>query len=247
MSIKREPKQSQLDYLWVNFGERGVITSSDVNEPDAIPSYGLVQELLEKLCSKVVGSVTQSGNSLIIKSADGFEMNRINIGSLEGNISIVGFGKRVVLQEDINNGCPYPLNSLIYYIRLSNDIEYTAPIDTYTGGSTNTISNTILDNTVYSDLKISTKVKGVIFSKEEDGLSGSVYLENSTRGIKFSVVTQEQYDNTIHDTTTLYFVKDEHYMYFGETKIGGDTLDDLNKVETRLSNIENLINWEENG
>lgn len=244
--MKREPKQSQLDYLWVNFGERGVVTSSDSDNLDGIPSYGLIQELISSLCSKAVGSVTQSGNSIIIKSVDGFELNRINIAAI-GDNAINGFGRRKVTQEDINNKCPYPLNSYIYYIRLNNGEEFTAPTNNYSGGDTKVISNTILDDTIYSDLKISTKVKGVIFSKEDDGLSGSVYLENSTQGIRFSVVTQKEYDNKVHDSTTVYFIKDEPYLYFGDTKMGGDSLADLQKIELRLTNLENLLNWEENG
>lgn len=240
---QREPKQSQLDYLWVNFGKRGVATSSNSVTSDSIPSYGLVQELIDNLCSKAVGSVTKSDNNIIIKSIDGNELNRIDI-SLIGDVSISAFGKKIVTQEDITNGCPYPLNSYVYYIRLSNGIEYTAPI--YSVGTTNTISNTILDNTIYSDLKISSKVKGVIFSKEDDGISGSVYLEGSTQGIKFSVKTLDEYEKSVHDSNTLYFIKDSSYLYFGNNRIGGSSVD-LTSIEDRLNNIEYLINWEENG
>lgn len=241
--MKREPKQSQLDYLWVNFGERGI--TSDSRDPNSIPSYGLIQELIQDLCSKAVGSITQQGSTIIIKSVDGFEQNRLNIGGLGGDISITGFGRRLVTQEDIENKCPYPINSYIYYLRLSDGTEYTAPI--YQVGISKTISNTILDDTIYSDLKISTKVKGVIFSKEDDGLSGSVYLEGSTKGIRFATLSKDAYESTIKDATTLYFIKDEPYLYFGETKLGGDSISDLKEIEKRLTNIENLINWEENG
>lgn len=243
--VKREPHQSQLDYLWVNFGERGVITSSEITDSDAIPSYGLIQELLKGLCSKAVGSITQVGNSIIVKTVDGFEQNRINIGGLGDGISIVGFGKRLVTQEDIDNKCPYQLNSYIYYLRLSDGTEYTAPV--YQVGSTKTISNTILDDTIYSDLKISTKVKGVIFSKEDDGLSGSVYLEGSTKGIRFAILSEDEYKSVIKDATTLYFIKDKPYLYFGETKLGDSSLSNLQELEDRLITVENLINWEENG
>lgn len=243
---KLAPKQSQLDYLWENFGERGVATSSS-DDPNSIPSYELIQKLLEDLCAKAVGSVTQSENTIIVKNVNGKEQNRINIGELGDGFSISGFGRRKVTQEDKDKECPYPIDSYIYYLRLSNGTEYAAPTNVYTGGSTKIISNTILDDTIYSDLKISTKVKGVIFSKESDGLSGSVYLENSSQGLRFSVVTQDQYDNIVKDATTLYFIKKSPYMYFGETRIGGDSLSDFAEIERRLTTVENLINWEENG
>lgn len=238
---KLEPKQSKLDYLWVNFGERGI--TSDSKDPDSIPSYGLIQELLDGLCSKAVGSVTKSGADIVIKSVNGIEQNRINISTL-GDTTISNFGKRRVTEEDIKNGCPQPLNSWVYFIKLNNGEEYTAPTDIYVGGNGKVISNTILDNTIYSDLKISTDIKGVKFVKGDDGLQGLVYLENSTQGIHFSVVTQDQYDAMVHDATTLYFIDKQPYLYFGDTKMGGESISEINQIINRLNNIENLIDWE---
>lgn len=241
-----EPKQSKLDYLWENFGERGVVTSPDSVSEDSIPSYGLIQELLNSLCSKAVGSVTKEQNSLIIKSVEGREINRIKLENIP-DVVIDAFGRRKVTQKDIDNSCPYPLDSYIYYIRLNNGIEYTAPTHVYEAGITKTIRNTILDDTIYSDLKISEKVKGVIFTKEEDGIAGRVYLEGATQGIQFAVLTKDEYDSIIKDTYTLYFIKDKPYFYFGQKRLGSDSLEDLEEIYSRLTNIENLYKWEENG
>lgn len=51
----------------------------------------------------------------------------------------------------------------------------------------------------------------------------------------------------IHDMTTLYFIKNEPYLYFGETKLANNIVEDLDDIYDRLTNIEYLINWEENG
>lgn len=240
---QRKKGESQVDYLWAHFGER-FVTDTKTNQPGAIPSYELMQDLLSNLSVKGVGSITQKDGSLIITSIEGDIMNTINVREMVGQIS--KFGKRLINKEDIEAGCPYLLYQPVYYILLENGLEFTAPIDVYKGGNTKVITNTVLDNTIYSDLKFSSTIKGIRFLELEDGLAGEVYLQNSTLGIHFSIVTKYEYENSIHDSTTLYFIKGEPYMYFGDTKIGNNQLEDLEDIVNRLNNIEYSINWEEN-
>lgn len=245
--IKRERKQSQLDYLWVNFGERGVATSPDSATLDSIPSYGLVQELIDGLCAKAIGSVKQEGSTIVVKSIDGVVQNTIDLGS--SSISIKEYGKRQIQQDDIDNrNCPYPLYQPVYYVKLSDDVELVAPI--YTGGENNIIRNTILEGTIYSELKFSSsKIKGVVFSSEDDGLSGKVVFNNDpSKQLQFVILKdEEEYQNTVKDNHTLYFLKSQPYMYFGTNRIGSNADVDLSNLIDRVTNVEYLINWEENG
>lgn len=242
--VQLEPKQSKLDYLWVNFGEKGVATSLDSATQESIPSYGLIQELLSDISSNAVGSITEKNGTLIVKSLDGVIMNTIDL-SIGAQIS--KFGRRIISKKDIENGSPYLLYQPVYFILLDNGVELVAPIDVYKGDDGKVIKTKVVDNIVYADLKISPNFKGIVFTKEEDGLAGYVQLKGSNKGIQFEVMDQFDYEHSIHDAHTLYFINGQSYMYFGDTKIGNNPEEDFTQFENRLSRLENLIDWENHG
>lgn len=244
---QRKEGQSQLDYLWVNYGEnRSVI--NEIGEDNDIPTFGLVQSLIKDICSSAVGSVTRSGDFLITKSLDGNELSRIDVSDLFGEgTCITDFGRDTVSQEDIDNGCPYLLYSPMYYLELSDGTKYIVPIDVYTGGETNVIRNEIIDNTIQSYLKYSAKTRGVVLTPEEDGLTGYIYLDGSTKDLRFRLMTDVEYEQTVHDSTTVYFIKNKPYLYFGDYKVGSILDADLDELSRRLDNIEQTLKWEEHG
>lgn len=71
---RRVPGQSQLDYLWTTFGE-SYITAEVVDDPKAIPTIQLIKDLLGQ---GSIGSLSQEGMELVVKSPDGTEIDRFD-------------------------------------------------------------------------------------------------------------------------------------------------------------------------
>lgn len=237
MAIKREPKQSQLDYLWVNFGERGVVTSTDSENSDAIPSFKVVQDYFNKLSALGVGSVTKEKGGIEVRAIDGSYMNTIVLPELGETNNITKFSRRIITQKDIDNGSPYLLLQPVYSIILENGYEFVAPIDVYEGNIGDLIETKVVKNTIYTDLKIDKKIQGVEFITTDKGLAGKIHLEGSTKGINFSLLSQDEYDIIPHDSTTLYIIQDANYIYFGNNKIGTSI-----EVENKLESFRQEVN-----
>ena len=127
MKDKRKPGQSQLDYLWVNFGNYSITNNTKEDYSQTIPSTELVLELLKNLSSQSVGSITIVDNKLTGSSVDGNQIFSIDISSLLTISPISGFGRRYITEEDKDS--EYPIGTYCYYIKLSNGIEFLAPID----------------------------------------------------------------------------------------------------------------------
>lgn len=265
MKGKRLPGQSQLDYLWVNYGDFSV-SSTTSEDPDVILTQGAIKSLLKEF--KGISSVkviTQDGAKILeVKTSDG----EIFTYPLPSDISIQSFTKRQVTQADRNKGCELPIDSWVYAILLSNGNEYLAPIDKYIGKESKAIIVDILENTIYaelkisnrpsiislgiyddglsSDLNISSEIGSVSFQKKSDGLQGNIVLQNSDKFIKFSLLTQEEYSTLVNenlvDNTTMYFIKGARFFYFGLYKMGGASGSiDLDDYYTKQE-IDNKLN-----
>lgn len=258
---------SQLDYLWANFGDFSV-AKIPTDNPDDILTQGAVKSIIADLSGiSSVQVVYEDGVAyLVVTDTFGVVLSKDPIPS---GISISAFGKRQITQSDINKGCELPLGTYVYYIQLSNGNEYLAPADHYTGYTSSTIITDIVDNAIHAELKInnqesivslsstddglnadlnlSTTTDGVILSKLNDGLQGNVVLQNSDKFIKFSLLTLEQYEQLstdgLIDDTTMYFIKNARYFYFGQYLMMGSegsiVLDDYytkQDIEDKLSN-----------
>lgn len=237
--MTREPKQSQLDYLWVNYGNRKV-TSEKTNNLDAIPSLGLITDLLTEISSNTVGSIEREGSFIVIKSVEGTEIKRFHTKELLGISGIVDFGKRVVNEKDIEAGCKFDLYSPVYYIKLDDDKELLAPVNIYVGGSNNLIENSVGENIIYSNLKLSkNEDNGILLIPEEDGLSGQIVLEGDTTGLTFSIVSERTY-NSLKETkkNNVYFIKDRPYFYFNDSRIGTENEVDVKHLIKQAINEE---------
>lgn len=263
---KRKPGQSQLDYLWANYGEFSV-SSVPSDESNVILTQEAIDQLLREFKGVTsVKVISQNGVEILeVKTSEG----DVSTYPLPSNISIQSFRRRQVTQADRNKGCEMPLGSWVYSILLSNGNEYLAPIDKYTGNTSKSIIIDIIENTIYAELKISNRPSiislgvyddglsadleissetgGISFDKKEDGLQGNVVLQNSDKFIKFSLLTQEEYSDLVEaglvDITTMYFIKGVRYFYFGLYKMGGASgsveLDDYytrQEIDSKLSN-----------
>lgn len=258
--MNRQPKQSQLDYLWVNFGSYSV---SDKLEQDTIPTSGLLDNLVTSIKEKSLNSLKVVNNQLVGNNINGTEIFNLDISEItSGGKSITNFGRRYITQTDIDNGCAFPLDTPVYYIRFSDNTELIAKIDSYDGAETNSIvinvdnnqisgqlkinnedSIVILKETklgIQADLKVSTQESSIQLSKELEGLKARIILDNKGRQLQFKLLSLSQYlDTPKKDHTTVYFIEGKQYFYFGEYKIGGDTTN-LDNYYTK-DETDNLI------
>lgn len=238
---KRQPGQSQLDYLWVNYGDFSVSNTISEDE-NVILTQKAITSILKELGG--VQSVKIIGDILEVKSSTGI----VNTYPLPSGISIQNFTRRQIEQSDRNKGCELPLGTWVYSIMLSNGNEYLAPTNVYIGKESSSILVNLLENTIYAELKISNRPSiisintnndgisadlnissdgGILFNKTDDGLQGNVILQNSDKFVKFSLLTETEYselrDTSLIDDTTMYFIKGQQYFYFGSYKMCGSS------------------------
>lgn len=278
MKDKRVPGQSQLDYLWTTYGYYKV---SDELEKESIPTTELLQKLTSNISNQSVSNIKVIGDKLIGFSVSGEELFYTDISEFTGNgKSISYFGKRYISQQDIDNGCLYALDSPVYFLRFSDGSELLAPIDQYQGQETSNIvvtinnnlisanlkinnSDTIIpiintDRGIQADIKLANNIESIQLTKDLEGLKARIILNNEGKSLNFKYITLETYKAIENpDLTTVYFIENKNYFYFGKYKIGsGDSLilddyytkDELNNimatkeyVRDQLTNIE--INW----
>lgn len=249
MKDRRRPGQSQLDYLWTNYGGYSV---SSVLEENSIPTTELLQKLVDNLKQKSLNSIKVVGDRLVGTNSDGEILFTIDIDDITTTgKSLTNFGKRYITNVDVENGCELPEESPVYFIRFSDNTELIAPIDQYCGIETNSVVVTIDSNQIYAnvkinnqdsivtlnetaqglqaDLKVSSDEDSIQLTKELEGLKAKILLDNAGRVLKFKLMSLDEYQNLpIKDTTTVYFLRNKKYFYFGEYLIGegASNLDD---------------------
>lgn len=249
MKDRRRPGQSQLDYLWTNYGGYSV---SSVLEENSIPTTELLQKLVDNLKQESLNSIKVVGDKLVGTNSDGEILFTIDIDDITTTgKSLTNFGKRYITNVDVENGCELPEESPVYFIRFSDNTELIAPIDQYCGIETNSVVVTIDSNQIYAnvkinnqdsivtlnetaqglqaDLKVSSDEDSIQLTKELEGLKAKILLDNAGRVLKFKLMSLDEYQNLpIKDTTTVYFLRNKKYFYFGEYLIGegASNLDD---------------------
>lgn len=222
----RRPGESQLDFLWNNYGNRPV--ASDTKNPESIPSMGLLNRLLQTLKEEAVGSVVREGSFVVIRSVDGVEMGRFDIKELQGVYSVVDFGHRVVTEDDIAAGCKYDLYTPVYYITLDNDQTFWVPSEAYFGGETGGIKTTVQDRRVTSYLKFDPNSS--IAFKDDEGLFGEIRLDSEDATIRFDMVSMQTYTSITPKENTIYFIKNRPYFFFNGFRIGTESDSDVTQL-----------------
>lgn len=89
---KREPKQSQLDYLWVNFGKLTV--PKEITEGTLITA-----EQIEERESKFVSKLTLEGSKLVGSNVNGEKLTEVSLSNLSGGSLIIGSESNSLLIE----------------------------------------------------------------------------------------------------------------------------------------------------
>lgn len=238
----RQKGQSQLDYLWANFGSFAVSDNFTDNPEGTI----LSQKALEGFIKETNGIddlkiVETNEGPKLVAYTNGVEVANLSIPS---GVSIQAFGRRTITQADKNKGCALDLGTQVYYIMLSNGNEYLTP--TVTGKDTKSIALSLVENAIYADLKInnqdsivelnttpegiqarlriSNDSSSIILSEDVKGLRGDIVLNGANKFLQFSLVTLEEYNSLPEkDETTMYFIKGKPFFYFGDTLMMGET------------------------
>ena len=255
--IQRPHGMSQLDYLWVNFGGYKVSNeASSIPKEDVILTEQALTNLIQKSTSGGITALTFREHPTKTDTMElvGTSINGsvLTIVEMPKEIHVQSFSHRTITQTDIDNGVPYPINSEVLSIVLTNGTEYLVSLEELNlvtrGGDTDTISTNVTNgvvnshlkidagnnsisvveiksnsNGIYSNLKISQKSTGLELTKEEDGLSGRIPLGTTGYSIKFDQMTLSQYQTLeTKDPSTLYFITDKPYIYLGGTRYGVD-------------------------
>lgn len=252
----RSPGQSQLDFLWVNYG--GPL------EQDLIPSIDQLQKLLNGLSDSSITNIRVVNNKLVGYNKNNEEVFSVDIEDI--NKTPVSFTKRYITQEDIDKGCTYKKGTPVYSIIFSDNSELIAKIDEYQGDITNSIDIRVSDHIIsgklrvnndkslvllketndgiVGDLKISPNVESIELTRELEGLKAKIILDNKGKTLKFKYLTLTDYlaiENP--DPTTVYFIQGKKYFYFGRYAIGnGETnLDDYytkDEIDAKLALVD---------
>lgn len=252
----RSPGQSQLDFLWVNYG--GPL------EQDLIPSIDQLQKLLNGLSDSSITNIRVVNNKLVGYNKNNEEVFSVDIEDI--NKTPTSFTKRYITQEDIDKGCTYKKGTPVYSIVFSDNSELIAKIDEYQGEITNSIDIRVSDHIIsgklrvnndkslvllketndgiVGDLKISPNVESIELTRELEGLKAKIILDNEGKTLKFKYLTLTDYlaiENP--DPTTVYFIQGKKYFYFGRYAIGnGETnLDDYytkDEIDAKLALVD---------
>lgn len=234
MKDKRVKGQSQLDYLWVNYGIYSVSDKKETDANEYIPTQSLVLDLLKQIEDNSVGSISLQGNTLIVYSTSGTVLQRITlpegVGSGEG-ASVIDFGLKTVTQDDITNGCPFPVGTNVYYLTLSTGRQFW----TKTLKGTSTIHTYIEDDEIKSEVIVDNS--GNVKFSTDNGLKADVELVEKVSSLPIVGEANKIYLLETDEGSQAYIFVDGLYTLIG----GGEDL----QLRERVDNIELTLTWNE--
>lgn len=228
---------SQLDYLWLNFGDKTVKPST--TEGDSILTESAAIKLINKYTDKNISDLIYE------KDPDNKGMVRIvgknqkgaavSVVRMPEEIHITNIESRKVAQEDIDKGFNSPIGSEALVFTMNDNSQLLVSLKYTQGGETNSITNNVVDGVIkshlkinyskgsilfneteqgiYADPKISKTDSGVSIEKVDDGIIAKIPLKSSGRNLKIDSVTYSEY-LLKKDPETLYFVTDKNRIIF---------------------------------
>lgn len=228
---------SQLDYLWLNFGDKTV--KSSTTEGDSILTESATIKLINKYTDKNISDLIYE------KDPDNKGMVRIvgknqkgaavSVVRMPEEIHITNIESRKVAQEDIDKGFNSPIGSEALVFTMNDNSQLLVSLKYTQGGETNSITNNVVDGVIkshlkinyskgsilfneteqgiYADPKISKTDSGVSIEKVDDGIIAKIPLKSSGRNLKIDSVTYSEY-LLKKDPETLYFVTDKNRIIF---------------------------------
>lgn len=196
--IQRSHGMSQLDYLWVNFGEYKVSNeASSIPQENVILTEQALTDLIQKSTSGGITALTFREHptktdtmELIGTSING---SVLTVVEMPKEVHVQSFSHRTVTQTDIDNGVPYPINSEVLSIVLTNGTEYLVSLEELNlvirGGDTDTISTNVTNGVVNSHLKIdagNNSISVVEIKSNSNGIYSNLKISQKSTGLELT-------------------------------------------------------------
>ena len=267
MTNKRPSGVSQLDSLWLALG--GYQTSNQ-SEGQSKENILVTEQKLTETINEVTGGCistlqfNEETSQLIGTTSDG---QQISIVNLPKEVHIVDFKVRNIVQEDIDKGCTYDLDTQVLSIKTSDNQEYILSVKELNvellGSESDTISTRVVNGVVNSQLKINNgnnQLSAVELKTSSDGIyadikigeTDGVKLEKSSSGltakipmsndfVKFELITWSDYSILENKAqNTVYFLSDKPYIYLNGVKYGADS-DSIENLNNQIDSLSEQV------
>lgn len=249
MTNKRKPGQSQLDYLWTNFGN--VEVSNQISETpsnEVVLTESAVVEIIKSQSGTkdfIIDSVIVDDDTvaLQIKDQQGTVLSQTTITR---GARIIEFRSFVSTQEDADNGVVSEVG--IQCIQLKDSIGqiHTVELPSLIGQETESIITTVKNNKVAAQIKLDNPIveKSIELGQTANGIQAKlivngkspikvdktddgIFVHQTWEGEPFDLKVKEIKLNDYLllsdiDKGTLYFVTDVPCIYFRRVKFGSN-------------------------
>lgn len=219
-----EKGQSQLDWLWVNYSEI---------DPTDIALQSEIEEQIDVALQNAVNTIEWNQPSNTQGQILGYNKDGELITTATIDLPVYIFSTE--LRDSTSEDSDYDLNTPLLSFTLSDGSKITVDMSqfVYTVKSSSTIAMDLTDNVIYSELKFGTQDNAVVLQKTsngvvaelniaedteidfdtENGLKGTIPLQNTDYTVKFSALTMAQYLEITPVDGTIYFIYDQPCIY----------------------------------
>lgn len=266
MSDKRAQGQSQLDYLWTNFGNSEITNSlSEIPSNEKIPTEKAVVQYLRTELAKANTDITIESevvnNIVTLRFKDGHGTLLKQVSFQEGS-RITKFDKFISTQEDVDKGYVSRPNILCLTIEDSSGQRLFLELSeiNHSGSESDSIIVSVIGTKIGAELKIDNPIVNktielrttnhglrgdividpespIILSKGENGLQATYKWSNEVIDVKFKALTSNEYYLIKYpDEGTIYFIIDNPCIFFRGKKYASDA--DVEALNKRLDDLE---------
>lgn len=265
MIDKRKPGQSQLDYLWTNFGGLEISNESSSNPSDQIIlTESAIIDLIKSQIGKTDLSLdTRVDNNTLILQIKDQQGTIISETSFDRGAIIIDFDKFISTQDDVDNGLVDRVGQQCIRLKDSIGQEFVIEFD-MSGSETDTIITTVIQGKVASQIKIDNPItnksvdlkattngiraeividetldSAIVIEKGDNGISCHYKWIDESTEVRFKALTLGQY-NVIKnpDQGTLYFITDHPCIYFRKIKYASPKNLDITEIEQMINNAK---------
>lgn len=219
-----EKGQSQLDWLWVNYSEI---------DPADIALQSEIEEQINTVLQSAVNTIKWNQPS----STQGQILGYNKDGDLitTATVDIPDYFASVELIDSTSEDEGYNLDAPLLSFTLSDGSKIVVDMSqfVYTVKNSSTIAMDLTDNVIYSEIKFGTQDNTIVLQKTSDGivaelniagdteidfdtengLKGTIPLQNTDYTVKFSALTMAQYLEITPVNGTIYFIYDQPCIY----------------------------------
>lgn len=195
MNKSRPSGMSQLDYLWVNFGNRTILDGTQ-SDPDGFVTGAVLDEALKKCTG---GGITTL--KLSPKPEDDTKLELVGIGSTGALLSIVEFDKEDHItglgiinstQIEVDNEICENIDEPLLVITMMSGKKFYQALTQfkYTGVETNSIKTQVNGSRIAAHLKIDESIETPLVDVKvtKDGLKVDLLLKDPEQGQQLKLI-----------------------------------------------------------